>query len=417
MNQALKDLIKKAMKEDNIVVRCNDYIDCLGEYMINNENGWFLSLSELLKDGVKSREDGLAIGHSLLRYCDLVDDVVKYNPDEYLKSYKDSFFDMDFFHQNWNSDKKKVIITHANCFDGFGVELVALDRLHPDDRKNVSIIRADYNSYNIDDIVDTVRDTVVFVGDFSFSLEDMNKIKEVCYSFYLVDHHASPFNKATEEYTNCIFDKSLSGAVLSFLFFNRDASDLPAIIEFIGDRDTWNWFHDEKIVKATSLLLATYLNTENGSIRFLEDHEILFSSALGKAYEYLMDILKPFIATIEADDKRISDAISKYKLDVCIIDNVEFLAINYSDLNTRSELLNKLSTEYDKPAFSWTIKNNILHISLRSTSDAIDVNLIANTFGGGGHPRASGINISIDDIDLVSFIRGSRGHSRRLVKK
>ena len=43
---------------------------------------------------------------------------------------------------------------------------------------------------------------------------------------------------------------------------------------------------------------------------------------------------------------------------------------------------------------------------MKLTNDDIRVNEIAGVYGGGGHPRASGINLSLDDIDLSMFMLG-----------
>lgn len=61
--------------------------------------------------------------------------------------------------------------------------------------------------------------------------------------------------------------------------------------------------------------------------------------------------------------------------------------------NWVSEIGNALSSREDcQLAVIWSFdhKTNSCNVSLRSSSDSVDVSVVAKKYGGGGHPKASG---------------------------
>jgi phosphoesterase RecJ-like protein len=44
-------------------------------------------------------------------------------------------------------------------------------------------------------------------------------------------------------------------------------------------------------------------------------------------------------------------------------------------------------------------------VSLRATDDDVDVSIIARAQGGGGHRRAAGFSTTLEDEELIAFLR------------
>jgi oligoribonuclease NrnB/cAMP/cGMP phosphodiesterase (DHH superfamily) len=417
MNQDLKDLIKKAYEEKDGVVEVaisqevydylygSDGMVNANKYLYEKDGVITIDLTKALKPNAgilfKGRKD-IPLRHHVFDYCDLENGVIGLSGLSIVKDYCD-YEDKTKFKDRWSDGQfKKVIITHANCFDGLGVVFSALDALDYNRYSELDIIYVDYNQYDINDITSRVKDAVVFVGDFSFPLEDLNLIKESALDFLLIDHHQSAFDRATPEYTKCIFDMGNSGAVLAYQFFNNDLEEIPALIECIGDRDVWNWFHGS-MTNAVSLYLNSIKSGLNGFISsklpiLMNPHNLISTNDLEEEIE-------PFKAVVEAEQARINEVVEKYNPDVFMLDDIEFYGINTTEKSV-SEILNRISSKFDKPTMSWRVAGNMLYLSLRSTNDDIRVNEIAGVYGGGGHPRASGINLSLDDIDLSMFMLG-----------
>lgn len=416
MNQDLKDLIKKAYnaKEDekviigsmvNIYLEDIDGVSAVESYTTKEDKYIVLNLTKALSYNAgkmfKGRKD-IFLRHHMFDYSDLENGIITMGSSVITKDLSTDEQKDDFKAKWYDKHLKKVIITHANCFDGLGVVFSALDALDYKRYTDLDIIYVNYDNYDIDDIINRVKDAVVFIGDFSFKLEHLNLIKESALDFFLIDHHQSAFDMATKDYSKCIFDMTKSGAILTYEFFNNSLEEIPSLIECIGDRDVWNWYHG-----TTTNAVSLYLNSVKGNLnQFINDKlSILMNPHSLISSDRLDEELEPFVAVVEAEQTRINEVVEKYKPDVFILDGVEFYGINTTEKSV-SEILNRISSIFDKPTMSWRVENGVLYLSLRSTSDDVRVNEIAEVYGGGGHPRASGINLSLDDIDLQLFMLG-----------
>lgn len=140
----------------------------------------------------------------IFHYFDLVkeDDYnfLEFNIENYLNPMsKDRKFD---FLEKWeyDSNKKRVVISHKNCQDGAGV--VAVVKHHSNDIlknetnifEDIEYIYLDYNSFDFQELKSNLVGKLVYVGDFSFKDGQLEELEEVVEDIVTVDHHKGVFD-------------------------------------------------------------------------------------------------------------------------------------------------------------------------------------------------------------------------------
>lgn len=297
------------------------------------------------------------------------------------------------FVRNWTSDDKikRVVITHKNCNDGFGVDMVC--RLVTSGE--VDTIYVSYNAYDIDDLVKRVRGGLVYIGDFSFPKEEYLKLVEASDMIVMVDHHDTSFENFSIDMPNVQYDKTKSGAVLTWRFFRSNIwKDIPNVIKYIGDRDVWKWIYDKDTVKATSYLVSSAYKKYLSDSGKASPHFDLCNNRL------LSNQLSKYDGMIEYENNKVIE--NSKKASWYTINGKNFLGINTKEFI--SETLNLISVNYNHPAFSWYVDEyNNLQLSFRSYSDDLPVNKVAEYFGGGGHIQAAGCSVKLEDININEF--------------
>lgn len=325
---------------------------------------------------------------NILSYYEIVDHKVKKKKDM-IKSYVSVEYRENFI-RDWRNSDKPVVIRHKNCKDGLGVEIIAKDN-----RGDVEVLELQYGDYNLDEVLFACRDAVVLVGDFSFPKEDYLKLKSVTKNIVVLDHHETPYRDADSVMEGCIFDKSISGALLVWKFFNP-THFAPRLITHISDRDVWNWYF--KDTKAVSYMLQ---DLEIACKRDNDNHLLMEVMDDG----LLLDRVKGYDALIGYENNRVKSLSTKGK--DYIIGDTTVYGINSQEFV--SEMLNKMSEITETPTFAWWIQDReldnkqIMVLSFRNFKDDIDLSELLAPFGGGGHKQAAGCAIELDKIDLEEF--------------
>lgn len=232
----------------------------------------------------------------------------------------------------------------------------------------------------------------------------LNLVKSAKY-VVILDHHKSSQqmilnNKekiSSIENLYVEFDMNRSGCQIAWDYFFDDLPR-PFFIDYIGDRDLWSWKLPESKQINNALFEFGYIDSYN--LNKLTD--LLENSDLK---------LKELINL-----GNIVENINKKQLDICMNNAIEakmtwndkiykiWLSGNINPL-LRSELGNLLCSKPFKdgkmPDFTacWQFdpKCDEWWISLRGIpSRSPDLSILASSFGGGGHPMASGITIKSD---------------------
>jgi len=258
-----------------------------------------------------------------------------------------------------------LVIYHASCPDGFAAAWAVWKRSGP-----VELLPARHGDAPP---LEQARGRSVYVVDFSYPREQTQALAGAASEILVLDHHKTA-EDALRGLPYCVFDMQRSGAGLTWDQLHE--SPRPWLIDYVEDRDLWRfdledsreislWIgccpHDLAGFDAmASLPIATVVEQARGCARHLD---ALVAHATQQA------------RTVDLAGEP------------CVCVNTGYIGI--------SEVLHALLEQHGvRLALGWYVTaSGALACSLRST-DALDCSAIATSFGGGGHPRASGFQLA-----------------------
>jgi oligoribonuclease NrnB/cAMP/cGMP phosphodiesterase (DHH superfamily) len=208
-----------------------------------------------------------------------------------------------------------------------------------------------HDSFDFKDVVEACKDKVVYVGDFSFTKDELEELTKVTKSIIVIDHHLSAFESIGDlDYVHIDLEKS--GARLAWEFFFPRADRVPILIALIEDRDLWNFFYDKEDTNA--LVLALKSERDLNFKTLIEDED---------AVTDLIGDYSSVLEYIENEDLKYSKK----------VDDFMFFRTSFVGINTNlpsSNILNLASKEHSKPALSYNIEKingiNNIKISMRN---------------------------------------------------
>lgn len=254
-----------------------------------------------------------------------------------------------------------LILYHDNCFDGFCAAWL-LWRTYPES----NYIPVNYGE---DPPWGVIKDRSVIIADFSYPKETLLKMKEVCKSLTVLDHHKT----SAEELSGldfCTFDMNKSGSRLV-----QEHFQLPDhwLIDYTEDRDLWHW----KLPNSKEINAAIRQTPFN----FME-FETLSNCDLNWVKEQGEIILK-------VEENIVNKLILK-------AEETELAGYKVLQVNSpifQSEIGEKLCIKHPPFSVVYYYDKNVIRYSLRSIPE-FDVSEIAKKFeGGGGHKNAAGFEI------------------------
>lgn len=266
---------------------------------------------------------------------------------------------------------KTLIIYHADCTDGFTASWVARQKFG-----SAADGTLYYSAYHGEQPPDLLIDsnTSVYILDFSYSREDLLKIRNTAKSLTVIDHHKTA-EKALRGLNFCIFDMERSGAGLTWdtLFPNHQR---PWLVDYVEDRDLWNWkLPNSKAINAyISSLPMNYVVWDNLDLYPEPTYEMIDR---GRS---ILDYM----------NRGVEDIIRNTMREV-VFDGYTVPVVN-ANRQLLSNTLNKLVVDNARYQFAvgWYMDKEGKYIySLASVGD-FDVSEIAVRHGGGGHKNAAG---------------------------
>jgi len=286
-----------------------------------------------------------------------------------------------------------AIIYHGPCFDGTSGLWCAC---YYKSIKNRFACKAGINP-----IGDYTGMNVLFVDicpKLDYLLDLVKKAKFVV----ILDHHKSSQQMIIDNELLLLsvqnlyieFDMKRSGCQITWDYF-FDSKPRPFFIDYIADRDLWTWLLPSSKQINTALYELNYIDSYN--LDKLTD--LLVNS--DEKIEYLINVGN----IIEIGIKKQIDICSNNAIEAKMIyKNKTFKIWLAGNINPglKSEIGNVLCSKSFKdgtlPDFSaiWQFepKTNEWWISLRGIKpNSPDLSLISTSFGGGGHPLASGLSI------------------------
>lgn len=232
--------------------------------------------------------------------------------------------------------------------------------------------------------------TEVYILDFSFDYTTMAHIASRCKRLYWIDHHKSseiliyPLDEIGN--TRIVHDTKRSGAYLTYKYITK--KEPPIAIKAVDDYDRWQ-FQVEGSREFEVMFLTELKDYSN---RVWKD---LLINKPNKMYNELVKTGK----LIVNHKKSLVESMVKKGFKIKILNQTMF-AVNSSILT--SDIGEYVYNNISDVAVIYQIKNeNKVTLSFRS--DKIDVLEIAKYFGGGGHPKAAGCEITLEDF--VKYIQ------------
>lgn len=278
-------------------------------------------------------------------------------------------------------DKNIVCYYHDKCLDGMGAAFAVYT-------KYGSACEYIPATYGMDLDIKSLEGKIVYVVDFSFSLETMLAIKDVAVSLILLDHH-----KSAAETLNGYFevDQSKSGAVLTWEHLFPETA-VPQILLHIQDRDLWQW----KLEGTKAITAYIYMTCKTPEeFNPLAQDTLVDKNKLEeirKLGQIIVDYQEAEITATLPNRRRIAVA------------GHSILIVN-CPTSLSSEIGNRLAVESGTFGMTYSDVNGKRMFSLRSLDDQVDVSEIAVMFGGGGHRNAAGMSMLIDDPRLDNFVK------------
>ncbi len=310
----------------------------------------------------------------------------------------------------------EVVVYHKNCNDGDTAALCAYIN-----NPTIHFVAMQY-PVTIEDIPKSMVNKNILVLDFSFCRDVLEKLRKFAKKVMILDHHISAINDL-QGVEGCFFDIKESGASLSYYYFNDEFNEwndkLPLFIEYVKDRDLWNWNYRKYSEPMFYGLMERYPrhDSDNGEHHFKNYYKYLNE-------KNLLEIIKFGNGIVKKNDEYINEQIVRAEKKIIQIPgNNKYYSAMILELKSSkfvSEISERLYTnnnvdftvcwtrhpdnrcpeflhDYEHYPIIRTLKTFLfgLHaytISLRSSKNSgINVADIAKALGGGGHEKAAGV--------------------------
>lgn len=329
----------------------------------------------------------------------------------------------------------ELVFYHGNCLDGVSAAYCHKQYSSTTKDCEAKYIPMAHNEINIPAIqeklsnVDLSQVKRVYVLDFNLDKDCYHYLLNANNDIQIVvlDHHKTAkeaIEKLDEEFAGkniqFHFNLKYSGAVLSYLYFSTQfgipndesvldyvvKTQVPTWIKMVHDRDLWQWKYKDTKFFTTALfskITGKANNDTNGNnyVNYVPselEQMCKINPSKAESVEILIDTGKIMSEQYENQIQSIIDERGYFEVDLLGL-GVKGYAVNASNLFS-SELGSKLCRLDDehKYAIIFTfMEKNRVKCSIRSTDD-FDCSGIAKHFGGGGHPQASGFNLTFEQF-------------------
>ena len=332
----------------------------------------------------------------------------------------------------------ELVFYHGNCLDG--VSAAYCHHQYSNNNSATKYIPMAHNEISIPAIqqklsnVDLSQVKQVYVLDFNLDKDCYNYLLNANNDIQIVvlDHHKTAkeaIEKLDEEFAGkniqFYFNLKYSGAVLSYLYFkvyfkkleefpkDEDVLDyfvktqVPTWIKMVHDRDLWQWqYKNTKFF--TTALFSKITGGSNGEANSNANVNCVpaelkamckINPSKAESVEILIDTGKIMSEQYENQIQSIIDERGYFEVDLLGVGAIKGYAVNANNLFS-SELGSKLCRLDDEHKYAITfafMKKDRVKCSIRSTDD-YDCSGIAKYFGGGGHPQASGFNLTFEQF-------------------
>jgi oligoribonuclease NrnB/cAMP/cGMP phosphodiesterase (DHH superfamily) len=208
-------------------------------------------------------------------------------------------------------------------------------------------------------------------------------------SLTILDHHKTA-HEALHDFQGAVFDMKKSGARLAWEHFHPCAP-VPRLIQYIEDRDLYNWQLDEteRLTAVLDTLPFTFDAWHEFYLRTEEQDSMTQILVDGHAMTLKFNALA--------------------REQVLGAEPVTVAGITGLKLNAGGRFTDKLGelmhAQSDTFGMLWRIQDGVLRVSFRSARGGVDVSALAKKFGGGGHAAAASFRIPISNSQFEQFFK------------
>jgi len=326
---------------------------------------------------------------------------------------------------------KYIVLYHKNCPDGYGAALALYKKFNLKDiiydkekdilydpEKKAFFIPSNHDTQfrRLKDILEKYSNekfilySVDFYTDKLLDIAKNEKIEKI----YIYDHHKTAkerlekgiFEKVKDKIT-FFYDQDKSGATLTW---EKVMGEIPEIMKYIEDRDIWKWS-----IKDSDKVLA-YLDTKIFNTKFPDE-----------IFKELVKLTENFSKEKEKY-KNLGKAMLDFKKATIfkICSNLHYLVFPKGEklyaVNSpvfRSEIGDVLSKVLKDVICIYSIypteEDTFVLVSLRSKNQK--AKKIAEKYGGGGHPNASGCKILLSQTSFESISEEEKNKILEKIKK
>lgn len=288
-----------------------------------------------------------------------------------------------------------LIVHHANCPDGFGAawwlarNLCEWDpaELHPAGYDDPPPERSSYTG------------RPVYIVDFCYPASVLDAIADAAERLVVVDHHQTAIGHAQAStlafYTSldeweqreaeairvAVVDQNRSGVGLVADWVTRTSGTLPpAFLSNLEDRDLWRFELNDTADVFAAVTSWPYETGVWDWLATLEHDELVAQGAAINRYrDRLIEQVAASSFTLRLDEHDIPCASSPYAIG--------------------SDVAGRLAENSPDGIGAYVILHDAdVQVGLRGRKGGIDVAELAERYGGGGHPAASGLRLSWADF-------------------
>ncbi len=276
-------------------------------------------------------------------------------------------------------DEIDTVLYHGDCIDGYASAFACYYYFKTKNiKRKITYIPCQYQKSP-----PMLTDKKVLICDFSYKYNILKDIMKSASKLAILDHHQSAekdLRNIPDQYK--VFTMDHSGAYIAWAYFFGE-SNIPLMIRYVQDNDIW-----KKSMPNTRAFTSYIFNLP----KTFDSYEKLLSD------DYITNVVLPIGDGMQKqNDNYINEGVKKVAVNFMLIDSQLYFVgiINTSIL--KSEIGNAFLIS--NPNVNFTIchsKNEYTgenYLSLRSTNNGTDVEILASKFGGGGHRNAAGLSV------------------------
>ena len=269
----------------------------------------------------------------------------------------------------------RVVIYHEGCYDGFGSAFAAWLKFGDD----ATYLPAQYSKPP----VDFPEGAEVYMIDFSYPRDVIEKMAEKAGKFLVLDHHKTA-QAALEGLPYATFDMERSGAVMAWQHFHP-GTEIPPLFQYLQDRDLWRF--DLPNSREVDPFIKSFPFDFEVWKKELFGRDPVEMAAEGRS------IMRYQTNMVEFTCRQVS----LRDVGGHVVPTVNATAF-FSEVG---EYLCKKFPEFEFGACFWIDNQGQQIWSLRSRSE-FDVSQVAKKMGGGGHKNAAGFTVKNPDVSVKS---------------